>query len=764
MRFWKKSLQSQLVSSFLFLMLLTIVLVGSIAFFQVRVTLEQTAFESLEAAATIKANQFNQWIDDQRAFTIFLSDSEELRSNVSGLVRSDPELYTTAYQEVEAYLQQTLDNHPDFQELFVLRESDSKIMYSTNPVNEGLYQINATYYKEGRHASFVQNIYPSPETARPTITIATPLTDKDGETQAVLAVHLNLDRLDDIIFKNIGLGTTSEAYLVDRLSTFVSSKRFARGQFNRGVQTQGIDAAIRGQDGAGLYPNYDGIPVLGVYTWIDERDVALLVEVQQDEAFAPARQLAMTILLVGLGASLLLSAGIFFAARRITRPLQELTASAAEVATGNLSRTVLVQTEDEVGALGISFNLMTRRLQEVYANLQRSEEHFRSLIEQSTDVTTIVNRSGVVLYESPSIKNILGYEADYLSGKVLTEFVHPDDLSAFQEAVEQSFDNPTHHLAVEFRFFHADGTWHILEGRGRFLIDMSGESGIVINARDITERKQAEEERARLQEENLRARREFIATVSHELRTPLTPIRGYVDILLLGAGGEINEQQRSFLQTIKDNTIRMSALVDDLLEVGRIEAGRVKLNFEMIDLSSVIAYETRMLQTELDRKEMTLLLDIADDLPGINADKKRVSQVLANLLSNAVKYTYPQGNICVRAFQYNEHFVEIQVEDTGIGLTPEQQEKLFTPFYRADNVMHTEVSGTGLGLSITKSFVELHGGKIWVQSEVNKGSVFAFRLPINPHLDAQLVQVLGNNTMHMLDTAQAPIHLSTEQA
>jgi signal transduction histidine kinase len=246
------------------------------------------------------------------------------------------------------------------------------------------------------------------------------------------------------------------------------------------------------------------------------------------------------------------------------------------------------------------------------------------------------------------------------------------------------------------------------------------------------ERRQAEEalQALQLQEEALRAKREFLAIVSHELRTPLTPILGYIDLMLVGEGGDLTDEQQMFLHTIRSNTQRMSVLVEDLLEIGRMEANVITLQCFPLDLGMLVEETIGRLQMDLERKRMTLTKEIAD-LPLVEADQKRVGQVLTNLLSNALKYSHPDGRLTIRAFRRDSQHIEVQVEDTGIGLTPDQQRMLFTRFYRAATPLRDQVSGTGLGLSIAKMFVELHGGSIAVQSQPGVGSIFSFTLPIH---------------------------------
>lgn len=227
-----------------------------------------------------------------------------------------------------------------------------------------------------------------------------------------------------------------------------------------------------------------------------------------------------------------------------------------------------------------------------------------------------------------------------------------------------------------------------------------------------------------------RAKREFISKVSHELRTPLTAIKGHVDLLLLGSLGPLSEMQISGLNVARNNANRLRDLIEDILDISRIESGKIQLYFKLVDIRTVITDVAQSLGIEAERKNMTVTIEIADDLPLIVADQKRLTQVVLNLFSNAVKYTYAGGRIWVRAFLNPATMMQIEVEDNGVGMSTEQQAKLFRPFYRADNPLRDEVGGTGLGLSIARSLVEQHGGEMWVNSEQGKGSTFCFIIPL----------------------------------
>lgn len=243
--------------------------------------------------------------------------------------------------------------------------------------------------------------------------------------------------------------------------------------------------------------------------------------------------------------------------------------------------------------------------------------------------------------------------------------------------------------------------------------------GSVVVLRDVTREIEAD-----------RAKRDFISSVSHELRTPLTAIKGYVDLLTLGAAGPINETQGSFLGVVKNNANRLMELINDILEIGRIDANKIQLNFEPIDMRELLRDVLETMHAEIERKHMRVLLTLADGLPTVEADTRRLTQVVLNMVSNAVKYTFAEGQIELRAFLNPAGMLEVDVVDDGVGISDEQQQHLFRRFYRADNPLRDEAGGTGLGLSIARSFVELHGGEMWVKSAVGEGSTFSFIIPV----------------------------------
>ncbi|NSW51556.1 MAG: GAF domain-containing protein [Anaerolineae bacterium] len=234
------------------------------------------------------------------------------------------------------------------------------------------------------------------------------------------------------------------------------------------------------------------------------------------------------------------------------------------------------------------------------------------------------------------------------------------------------------------------------------------------------------------------AKSEFVSFVSHELKNPMTSIKGYTDLLLANAVGPITDPQKNFLQTIRSNVERMDMLVSDLSDVSRIEAGRLKLDFNAVDLRVTLDEVIRAQTAMLDAKQQQLVVEIPEDLPKIWVDRFRVAQILTNLISNANKYSPDQGAILctaqARTNVWDQHgapqVVHIQVKDTGMGIAPEDQRRIFQKFFRTEGAKASDVPGTGLGLNITKNLVEMQGGQIWFESELGKGTIFHVTLPI----------------------------------
>ncbi len=316
--------------------------------------------------------------------------------------------------------------------------------------------------------------------------------------------------------------------------------------------------------------------------------------------------------------------------------------------------------------------------------------------------------------ENQPLQQILGRSTSPV-GRELTQQVYDNLLRAIEQ-IEEGRPSAEFRVDVEEKA--------VVVTLAPVALGAEGQPSIVTVLRDISREAEIE-----------RIKNEFISTVSHELRTPLTSIKGYADLLVSSSAaarlGELNPTQQRFVEVIQSNANRLDHLVKDILEISRIETDRIKLELESVNLIDVINEVAVSFEGQSVQKPMNFSLDLPDSLPPVWADKSRVVQVMVNLLSNAWRYTPENGDIILRASRRDDAFVQIDVQDSGIGIAEKDQANIFERFYRAEEQVEVEmVDGTGLGLSITKSFVEMLGGEIWLESELNVGTTFSFTLPV----------------------------------
>lgn len=362
--------------------------------------------------------------------------------------------------------------------------------------------------------------------------------------------------------------------------------------------------------------------------------------------------------------------------------------------------------------------------------LRESEERFRSLIENSLDIVAVLALDGTMQYGSPSIEAVLGYLPSELTHRNLFDYIHPNDTARVQQAFQQAIARPDLRAWVEFRFQHRDDNWRILEASGKHFNDPDGFARVIVNARDITERKQAEAMRQALEQEKelseLRVR--FYSMMSHEFRSPLTVIQMTTQLLRDYSGALPQDRRQEFFQRILAATKRMVYLLEDVLVIGKAEAGKFEPKSTALDLEAFCRDLIEETQLTVGR-DHDLKLRVQGDRSDTFLDADMLHHVLSNLLTNAIKYSAAGTTIDVD-LHYQSHQAVIQVRDRGIGIPAEDQPQTFSSFQRASNV--GQVSGTGLGLAIAKKFVEIQGGTISFTSTENIGTTFTVTLPLDP--------------------------------
>ncbi len=366
--------------------------------------------------------------------------------------------------------------------------------------------------------------------------------------------------------------------------------------------------------------------------------------------------------------------------------------------------------------------LLNKRAEE---NVKRSEEYFRLVTENSSDIITILEADGTIKYESPSIERILGYSKNELTGKKVLDYVHPEDIKVAVNTLSNSIKNPGISLSLEVRFKHKDGSWRVLEVIGKNLLDNPAVAGIVVNSRDITHRKVVEENLLKLNEELKRSNidlQQFAYATSHDLQEPLRVIAGFIKLLAKRYKDKLDAKADEFINLTLEGISRMDTLIKDLLAYSQI--GTKGKTFKVTDCTTVLENALANLKTAIEENDANITYD---NLPVVMADATQLGSLFQNLIANAIKFKSNQKPHIHISSKKNDGEWLFSIKDNGIGIDPKDAERIFIIFQR----LHTksEYPGTGIGLAICKRIVERHGGKIWVESEKGKGSTFYFTLP-----------------------------------
>lgn len=371
-----------------------------------------------------------------------------------------------------------------------------------------------------------------------------------------------------------------------------------------------------------------------------------------------------------------------------------------------------------------------------------NEKRLRLITDNMIDTVTQVSPMGEIIYASPSHWNLLGYTPDYLVGKNLLEFVHPDDRALAIERMKRRIELGEN-FVTELRMMRKDGAYIWLEAMGNVLRDENGQLSIVYVSRDVTIKRQVLDEMQLAKEAAEaanRAKSEFLANMSHEIRTPMNGIIGMTNLTLMTS---LNDDQKENLQLVKNSAENLLKIINSILDFSKIEAGKIMLEAHPFNLRQSLTKVLNPFKLEAREKGIELVYEIDPDIGFVlKGDSNRLSQILNNLVGNAVKFTH-HGAVRVAVNKLgNKHdtsFIKFDVIDSGIGIAKENHHKLFESFSQVDGSMTRRYGGTGLGLSITKQLVEIMGGRISFVSEKNAGTTFSFELPFQ-EVDQHLLQ------------------------
>ena len=587
--------------------------------------------------------------------------------------------------------------------------------------------------------------------------ISAPLIQNE-QVRGIVALKVNLNFIADIL-QPIEVGSQGRVFVTDDLGIVLASSD--QDDVRSQLSISGLvpfKEVSQGNSGFLSASTKTGTIFLAFSPIKQDSEVVGGIFVQQPESaiFSDVYRLRNILLLVFVGSCILITIFAVMVTRKVARPIEDLTHVATQISLGDLDQEVKITSQDEIGVLAFNFNKMVSRLKEYYAKLEnavaeRTEalnhkvkdlEEARKKIKKSRDEIEdnkqwfetilssigegvyVLDKSEKIVLFNDAASRLLGWEKDEVLGKAELDILNPQDEKghkishqdykvpqAWQAGQTQTFKNLFFKKKNKKVLPVSLAAAPIKDKKGQV---MAG----VIAFRDIT-----------IEREIDRMKSEFVSVASHQLRTPLSSIKWFLEMILSGRSGKTTSKQNEFIKEAYVSNQRMIELVNSLLNVSRIETGRLAISPAPTDLIALTESVVTEIMPEIKTKKLQFqFITPKKKLPLVNIDEKVIRQVLQNLINNACKYTPDRGKIEVEVSEKGED-VLFRVEDTGHGIPKDQQDKIFQKFFRADNVILEATEGSGLGLYIAKSAIELSGGRIWFESTEKKGTTFYFTIP-----------------------------------
>ena len=740
--------------------------VGLFAYHSGRAALLNAVTSDLLSAATEKEAALNAWIGEEVLNLTTFAASPKIRDGVQAFLsaRQNSTGSRKTHDDVVAELLPWTGLGHSFLTFFVIEAESRKIVAATDETDEGKFRETHPYYLNGLHGPYIQNPVYELSLQGPAMYISAPIRSAAGDVLGVLVGRLNPNELYNIVTRRTGIYRTYDAFLVNTSSLFVTQPRLAPDQavLRLGIHTEAVTRCLAGNSGVMLGNDYRGVPVVVAYRWLPERELGLIVKVEQAEAFAPFRAFGKTMMLLSGSAllfGLILSFGL---ARTVTRPIRALQLGVERFGKGDLNLRLPETSGDEIGLLAKEFNLMAASLAEKESKLQRynvqleqivrsrtaelhrSEERFRLAAESSTDLIYEWDLKEHVDWFG-KIDELLGYGSGEFPRtlEAWANSVHPDDRGRVMAAVNNHLEKNDPY-DIEYRIRKRDDTYKYWWARGMAVRDEESHPYRWVGAiTDVTDRKRAEENIKNLNDEleqrviertsQLEATNKeleaFSYSVSHDLRAPLRSIDGFSLALLEDYIDRLDETGKDYFRRIRSATQRMSELIDGLLILSRLT--RAEMKRERVDLSEM----TKQLSIELQNRQPDRPVEfVIAEGAAAQGDAVMLRVALQNLLGNAWKFTqnHPTARIEFGMMEGDGHEPSgkrqtiYYVRDDGAGFDMAYSDKLFGAFQR----LHSNVDfpGIGIGLTTVQRIIHRHGGRVWAEGEVEKGATFYFTL------------------------------------
>jgi PAS domain S-box-containing protein len=724
---------------FLALAILPVAIVGTLAFQTGRRIIEQDSINHLISTNILKSSELNRWIAGNKTSIEELAQRPLIWQNSLSLMSHDianSEFLKAKENLISDHLLPRL-KYGNFSELFILCPIHGIVMASSDSRQEGKYRDTQAYYVEGKKQTYIQNIYYSQGLEQATMTIGTPIRDKQGNLIAVLAGRLDLTELSRIMATRSGESRTEDTYLVNSFNFFVTEPRFGKNYaLKKAVRSEGVNAGLSGKDGVGFYTDYRGEAVIGAYNWLPQYQMCILTELDQSEAYEPIIRFGWTVTGVAGVTALAISLFAVFFSQTLIRPIRKLAKGAEEIGRGNLDHVVGTTALDEIGDLSRAFDRMTRDLKTTTVSRDEvlEERNFSdSLINSLPGIFYLFDETGHFIRWNQNFEKVTEYPPEVIRKMSPLDLFQDEDKNRVAEKIQNAFTLGEDFVDADLISRSGKRTPYYFTGLN---VSIGGKKLLIGTGLNISERKFAEarlnQAHAELQRSN-RELEQFAYVASHDLQEPLRMVSSYTQLLARRYSDKLDQDARDFIHYAVDGANRMQQLIQDLLSFSRVTTKgqpRTQIQSQEVLMEALSNLEATITETGARITH--------DHLPEVYADRIQLTQVFQNLIGNAIKFRKPDDipRIHISSRQQETMWI-FSVQDNGIGMDPKYFDRIFTIFQR----LHTRQAypGTGIGLALCKRIVERHGGCIWVESEPDKGTVFWFTLPISDSLKGDTI-------------------------
>ena len=736
----RMGLRWQLVLLFLLVSLIPLLIVAFLAHLFGKSALEREIGKGLEQTAKDKIDLADRVIFDQLHGIRLRSISRRVAPT-----NDDNRLpnLKSAYENLLTSVRQ-LENRAGENGEIIITNRHQQVIF-TNDERLLFQKIDEPWwhkaYNNGIGYELIDHVQYDAETEQHSLPITVPIPGPPSESKVVgvLRVVTPIPKLSEVVnFEKEGI----EICLFDQFGRVICAPPDMGHQFLQHVEmSNAAGAAINARDkyqGSEMKGETDGRGEQRVYGWartrpqrwqqIDERpnftftndgqnftNWRVLVSLPASLAFSEVTKFTQIILLFTLISCLVVIAIALVVSQRIVRPIRQVTGAARAIGHGEFDQEIPVTSSDEVGILAEEFNSMRWNLKSAVGKLTEEEKKMTAIVNSIAEGLILVDPNNRILHINPAAERLLDLSQDSID-KDITELIHNDELIQIEQAPSKNEDT---NFVSEITLIHHDKKLVLRTIASPFLDENGQTLGTVYLFDDITREKEIDQMKS-----------DFISLVSHELRTPLTSIIGFVSFILDGKAGTINDRQRNSLTRVQRQSKRLAALINDLLDISRIESGRIQMEQTPISILDIVTQRIEEIRPQADEKSIQLDLTAPESVPQIFGDEARMGQVFTNLIGNAIKFTPNNGEVSVKV-EADGNLLHVEVIDTGPGIPPEERQKIFDKFYQLSDISTRQQGGSGLGLSISKSIVEAHGGKLWIDDgNQGKGSNFQFVLPL----------------------------------